>query len=248
LKDIAKTPPLLISFLCSLQIPFLYYLFRAVSGPFFRRNGTLKPDPGPCFLLVFPVYWNKKEGGTGMGYIAVIDTETNWADQVMSIGTVIADRELLRPVAGIYQVLTPEYQVGGMFSDTLFLPGEPAPEPQSRDQALMQLKSRLELAGVEALYAYNAGFDRNHLPELGSYRWFDIMRMAAYRQFNPAIPADAPCCSTGRMKRGYGVEPMLRLLRGCGSYSETHNALRDALDELEIMRLLAIHPEQYIPL
>ncbi len=26
-----------------------------------------------------------------MGKFAVIDTETNWADQVMSIGTVIAD-------------------------------------------------------------------------------------------------------------------------------------------------------------
>ena len=28
-----------------------------------------------------------------MGKFAVIDTETNWADQVMSIGTVIADAD-----------------------------------------------------------------------------------------------------------------------------------------------------------
>ena len=28
-----------------------------------------------------------------MGNIAVIDTETNWADAVMSIGTVVADSE-----------------------------------------------------------------------------------------------------------------------------------------------------------
>ena len=28
-----------------------------------------------------------------MAYFAVIDTETNWADQVMSIGTVIADED-----------------------------------------------------------------------------------------------------------------------------------------------------------
>ena len=34
-----------------------------------------------------------------MGYFAVIDTETNWEDQVMSIGSVIADAETFQPVA-----------------------------------------------------------------------------------------------------------------------------------------------------
>ena len=31
-----------------------------------------------------------------MGYFAVIDTETNWEDRVMSIGTVIADTDTFR--------------------------------------------------------------------------------------------------------------------------------------------------------
>ena len=39
---------------------------------------------------------------------------------------------------------------------------------------------------------------------------------------------------------------MLRLLSGQESYRETHNALYDAMDELEIMRLLGLHPGQYI--
>ncbi len=30
-----------------------------------------------------------------MGKFAVIDTETNWHDQVMSIGTVVAEKERL---------------------------------------------------------------------------------------------------------------------------------------------------------
>lgn len=33
-----------------------------------------------------------------MSKFAVIDTETNWADQVMSIGTVIADCDTFKPV------------------------------------------------------------------------------------------------------------------------------------------------------
>lgn len=99
---------------------------------------------------------------------------------------------------------------------------------------------------VDTVFAYNASFDRNHLPELRNYRWHDIMRLAAYRQYNPKIPKNADCCSTGRLKRGYGVEPMLRLLSQQYCYQETHNAILDARDELEIMRLLGYKIEDYL--
>ena len=56
-----------------------------------------------------------------MGYFAVIDTETNWADQVMSIGTVIAEEHSFKPVDTKYHVLPIECQVGGMYEDTLFI-------------------------------------------------------------------------------------------------------------------------------
>jgi hypothetical protein len=74
------------------------------------------------------------------------------------------------------------------------------------------------------------------------------MRLAAYRQHIPKIPETGDLCSTGRLKRGYGVEPMLRLLSGNRGYQETHNAIFDALDELEIMRLLEHNLMDYIPL
>lgn len=183
-----------------------------------------------------------------MGRFAVIDTETNWSDRVMSIGTVIADSDSFSPVDAKYHVLTPEYLVGGMFSATLFTDSRLKPIICSRTEALDALIHWFSCHGVEMIFAYNAAFDRNHLPELRHLRWYDIMRLAAYRQFNPAIPCDAVCCYTGRLKRGYGVEPMLRLLRGSRSYHETHNALLDALDELEIMCLLRHCLEDYIPL
>ena len=55
-----------------------------------------------------------------MGNFAVIDTETNWADQVMSIGTVIADADTFQPVAAKYHILPMECEMGGMYYDTLF--------------------------------------------------------------------------------------------------------------------------------
>ena len=183
-----------------------------------------------------------------MGRFVVIDTETNWADQVMSIGCCIADTDTFQLIDAKYHVLTPEYLIGGMYEATLFSDPRLQPILCSREEALADLTNWFAAYDVTSIFAYNACFDRNHLPELKQLRWYDIMRLAAYRQFNHKIPADADCCATGRLKKGYGVEPMLRLLSGNRTYHETHNALYDAMDELEIMRLLGYRLNDYQPL
>ena len=183
-----------------------------------------------------------------MRYFAVIDTETNWADQVMSIGTVIADADTFQPVAAKYHILPVFCEIGGMYYDALFLDTPVKPILCTRREAMNDLLRWFVQYDVTSIFAYNANFDRNHLPELKQLKWHDIMRLAAYRQHNSKIPRTADLCSTGRLKRGYGVEPMLQLLSGNCGYCETHNALYDAMDELEIMRLLEHSLEDYIPL
>ena len=180
-----------------------------------------------------------------MDYFAVIDTETNWADQVMSIGVVIADEVAMEPVEAKYYILPTECRIGGMYESSLFLETPAQPILCTRTEALADLCQWLARYHIQALFAYNASFDRNHLPELRPFVWHDIMRLAAYRQHNPAIPACAEFCTTGRLKRGYGVETMLRLLRKDSTYRESHNAFFDAVDELQIMALLGHAPEQY---
>ncbi len=183
-----------------------------------------------------------------MGKFAVIDTETNWADQVMSIGCCIADEATFSLLDAKYHILPIECQIGGMYESTLFIETPVQPILCTRAEAIADLQSWFERHGVRSIFAYNASFDRNHLPELRLLCWHDIMRLAAYRQHNPRIPAMAECFSTGRMKRGYGVEAMLRLLSNSHTYHESHNAFFDALDELEIMRLLGWKVSQYPPL
>ena len=180
-----------------------------------------------------------------MAYFAVIDTETNWRNQVMSIGTEAVDVHGFAGAGSKYQVLTPEVTGGGMYQDAVWM--EEAGEPMvcTRRQAMTELLTWFRELGIRDVFAYNANFDRNHLPELAGLRWHDIMAKAAYRQYNRALPASAEYCSTGRLKRGYGVEPMLRLLSRNRTYRESHNAILDAMDELEIMRLLGYHPGAY---
>ena len=180
-----------------------------------------------------------------MGQFAVIDTETNWADQVMSIGTVIADADTFELIEANYHILPIECKIGGMYYETLFLETPVKPILCTRAKAITDLCAWFNQHRVRSIFAYNACFDRNHLPELRDFDWYDIMRIAAYCQYNPKIPANADCCSTGRLKRGYGVEPMLRLLSGNRTYHESHNAFFDVLNELEIVRFLGYQSKEY---
>ncbi len=179
-----------------------------------------------------------------MDKFAVIDTETNWHDAVMSVGIVVADAGKKEKIDSVYYIIDPEYRVGGMFSDELRLDDKRA-RISDRTQALKEIEQWLDTYHVRKLFAYNASFDKLHLPEYAAYEWYDIMRLAAYRQYNWAIPDTADCFRTGRLKRGYGVEDVLRMLRNKNSYAETHNAVIDAQDELEIIRLLGHEIGEY---
>ena len=178
------------------------------------------------------------------GAFAVVDTETNWDDEVMSIGVVAADPATMEGIDSRYYIIDPEYRVGGMFANEL-RPEEEGVIVTDRKQALQEIRQWLDTYQVRKLFAYNASFDRNHLPEYRDYEWYDIMRLAAYRQYNKTIPDSADCYRTGKLKHGYGVESILKMLRKDQRYSETHNAVLDAEDELQIMQLLGHRLREY---
>lgn len=177
-----------------------------------------------------------------MRYIAVIDTETNYDDEVMSVGVVIADAESMRPLDTRYFVIHPAFQKPAMYS--FVLAEKEMDAVVSYGAAIRLVQEFLDAYRVRMVFAYNARFDFGHLPELKKYRWFDIMRLAAYRQFNHSIPKGADCCASGKLRRGYRAEDVYRMLSG-KLYHEVHNALCDALDELEIMRMLGHPCESY---
>ncbi|PKM61878.1 MAG: hypothetical protein CVU99_01630 [Firmicutes bacterium HGW-Firmicutes-4] len=173
-----------------------------------------------------------------MSKFAVIDTETTWGDEVMSVGIVIADAATFELIDQRYYILTPFKNHGGMYSSALYANGIKPDRECSRERAIAELRHFLSDHGATSMFAYNATFDYRHLPELNHLAWYDIMKVAAYRQHNPSIPPCADCYGTGRLKRGYGVESIYRMLSKKLAYCELHNALTDAIDELKIMKLL----------
>lgn len=178
---------------------------------------------------------------------AVIDTETNYFNQLMSIGVVITDSNLYE-LDRLYYVITPAYLRPSMFEASLDLNNAKMENIKTRFDAIDEIIKILKSYNVEKIFAYNAKFDISYLEELKIFRWYDIMRIAAYQEFNKAITNDMDLCKNGRLKRGYGVENIYRMLSKDYCYSETHNALLDAIDELEIMRMLNVSIDSYIEL
>jgi len=174
---------------------------------------------------------------------AVIDTETNWNNEVMSIGIVIAKDKEFEAIDTKYIVIKEAAKVGGLFSKSLYLEGQEV-EIGRRGVAVKKIIEYLKENGITSIFAYNASFDWRCLPELRGFGWYDILKKAAYRDFNPSLPEDANFCSTGRLKSGYGVENIIRLF-GEINYREIHNALTDAVDELRIMKYLSYSIDTY---
>ena len=180
-------------------------------------------------------------------HFAVIDTETNWNDKVMSLGLVIAN-EKFNPVVKCYYIITPEYKVGGMFSGTLQNIDSKGVNRylDTRHNVLVNMVKLFASYQVDSIFAYNARFDYFHLLELRKFKWFDIMRLAAYKQHNRFIAEDADYYPvSGRLKRGYGVQPIYKMVTGNTNYKEKHNGYHDAEDELLIMKKLGLPLESY---
>lgn len=169
--------------------------------------------------------------------IAILDVETNYADEAMSIGIVLSDEDFL-PLESRYFLIRPAYQEPSLYGDRLFSYDGPY-KVGTRIEVMEEIREWLSHNHVTALFAYNALFDKQHLPELDGYPWFDIMRIASYKNHNKFILEGMEVSQGGRLVRGYGVEDIIRMIdKDDPSYEESHNALLDAKDELWIMKKL----------
>ena len=178
----------------------------------------------------------------------VLDTETNWNDKVMSLGMVVASSDNFNPLAKYYYVFDPEYRIGGIFSSTLHAIEDSSVSrfKDNRVNIMNHIKNVFTKFDVSCIFAYNAKFDKLHLPELSNYSWYDIMKVAAYKQHNKYIPDSIDCFpNSGRIRRGFGVEPIYRMVTGRADYKEKHNGYHDAIDELVIMRQLGLSFEDF---
>ena len=178
------------------------------------------------------------------GCFAVVDVETNWNNEAMSIGIAIGDAESFNVVDKAYYVIHPECETGGMYYGVLRSVSPDLIVDCSRKEALGGIVRLLARYGIKDILAYNAPFDCKCLYELSNYTWRDILPVAANRNYNGRLPDNCEYYSTGLLKRGRGVENVMRLIYR-RDFCELHNGLQDALDELHLMRLIGVPLQAY---
>lgn len=169
-------------------------------------------------------------------YFAVIDIETNWNQEMMSIGMVIADNERFAAIDKTYFIISPQYKVGGKYSRALRDMDKKYIKEYARATAISNLTTTLQKYEVKSIFGYNVQFDYRYFPELHHYVWHDIMRVAANVNINANLPLEEDYYRTGLLKHR-SFEHIMRLIYWKG-YTESHNALCDAIDELQLMQII----------
>ncbi|WP_462088315.1 hypothetical protein [Mesomycoplasma hyopneumoniae] len=183
--------------------------------------------------------------------IAVIDVETNYQNEVFSVGVVIADSTNFKSIDKKYWIIKNNLKVGGMYARNILapLPLEFREETiflETRKEMIVYLIKFLKYYEVKNWFSYTK-FDFRHLPELHkSFKHNDISIFAKNKQFNKYIPLNAETSKNGDLKRGWKAEDIYRMLTKDENYFETHNALLDAIDELRIMELLNLDIETFL--
>lgn len=183
--------------------------------------------------------------------IVVIDVETNYQNEVFSVGVVIADSTNFKSIDKKYWIIKNNLKVGGMYARNILapLPLEFREETiflETRKEMIVYLIKFLKYYEVKNWFSYTK-FDFRHLPELHkSFKHNDISIFAKNKQFNKYIPLNAETSKNGELKRGWKAEDIYRMLTKDENYFETHNALLDAIDELRIMELLNLDIETFL--
>ena len=161
----------------------------------------------------------------------------------MTIGAVVAN-EQFDVVDYIYLISFGAFMQGGYYKDRVYKTSL-CPNKMHTDEMLQAIRRFYDNNNCEMCFAYNAPFDKKLLPTLPKDQWYDIMKVAAYKQHNSFLPENEEYFSTGRLKKDYGAERIYRLLSGNQNYKEMHNAFQDACDELAIMKMLKLPLDYY---
>ncbi|CBH40656.1 AAA family ATPase [Mycoplasmopsis agalactiae] len=183
--------------------------------------------------------------------VAVIDVETNFFNEVVSIGVVIADKNNFKLVDQNYWLIGEREQSPSMYKNAYHIPelekyGIKDYVVNTYDDAIEKLIQFLDYYNITDWFSYTK-FDHRHLPELHDlYNWFDISIPAKNVKTNDFIPKDSLTFKNGALKSNWKVESIYRLLSGNSRYSESHNALLDAIDELKIMQMLELTYEGFV--
>lgn len=201
--------------------------------------------------------------------VAVIDVETTWRDEVMSIGAVIVDtQDKYRILEIAYWLVTPFCYQPAMFSRAIDLSmvkersffykkgnrvlDSVTEKEDSFEKCIAGLQALLDCHDVSSCFAYNGHFDKRHLLDIDGVAWFDLVVPFTSYDLNPYIssqkipPENLGVGKAGlRLVKEYSFFNIMRYIPGCKRYYETHNGCVDAFEEAMAMQMMKLPRDEY---
>lgn len=201
--------------------------------------------------------------------VAVIDVETTWHDEVMSIGAVIVDtRDKYRILDVAYWLVSPFCYQPAMFSGAIELSmvkessffyqkgncilDSVTETEDTFENCIAGLKALLDRYYVSSCFAYNGHFDKRHLLDLDGVVWFDLVVPFTSYDLNPYLSSEKiPGENLGfgkagvRLVKEYSFFDIMRHIPGCKRYRETHNGCVDAFEEAMAMQMMKLPRDEY---
>jgi hypothetical protein len=175
--------------------------------------------------------------------IAIIDTKTNYIDNAISVGVAIVNTNNWQLQQAQYYLISPEL-INNHQYDNLNIAHVYKSYFGQLSDVENHIRKLLSDYNVTNIYAYNATFVFQSLPGLQLYFWYDIMKIAAYKQYNKYLPQNIEYLENGRIKYGYGIKNIMEYLTQT-YFFYTNHALYDVLDEIRIMKMLELNIEEY---
>ena len=175
-------------------------------------------------------------------YVAIIDTKTNYLGNAISIGVAIVNAQ--------FEIQQAQYYL---------IPEELMNEHASKDDydivhvyktyygrlfdCQNHIRTILNQYNITNIYAYNAFYVKQTLPEMNNYNWFDVARIATYKQYNHKIPINTKCDENGQLLR-YTLSNVMELMTN-GYYRYVNHALYNALDIIQLMKYIGLSIDKY---
>ncbi len=175
--------------------------------------------------------------------IAIISVKTNSMGHAIAIGVAVIDANQWQLQQAQYYIISDELLCYYTY-DNIYLSHVYKSYFGKLGDVENHIRKTLTKYQITNIYAYNAQFVCKTCPGLHMYYWYDIMKIAAYKQYNSYLPSNIDYLDNGRIKYKYNIPHIMEYLN-ISYFRYVDHALYDVLDELRIMKTLNININTY---
>ena len=176
--------------------------------------------------------------------IAILDAKTNFIDNIISIGVSIVNAKTFEVKTAEYFLIPEELIVDGLNNNNVNIHHIYKTYFGAQKDVENHIRKLLNQYGITNIYTFNGKFIYKQLTGLQNYHWYDIIKVAAHKQYNYKLPDNLMFNDQGRLLYKCNIKDLMEILTKTYFYYTNH-ALYDTLDIARIMKIVDLNINVY---